>query len=290
MSRGKVYIVGAGPGAVDLLTLRAWRLLGRAEVVLYDRLVNPKILEEIRPGALLIDVGKRLRQSSSARQNTIHQLLIEHVETGKLVVRLKGGDPFIFGRGGEEVAVLAEAGIETEVVPGISSAIAAPASAGIPVTMRGVASSFAVFAGHPAEGRNDDGIDWEIAARMETAVFLMGVGRLPLIVAHLLAHGRSPETPVALVEKGTLPEEQVVTGTLADIVEKAAHINPPAALVVGEVVLQRAAVQSMLGENGGVLKHFPTQKIEKPITYAGVLTNSRSANQQQNLQGVSSWH
>lgn len=246
MKQGSAYIVGAGPGAVDLLTLRAYRLLCSADVILFDRLVNPQILDLARRDALMIDVGKRLRQSSAARQNTIHLLLAEHVRAGKKVVRLKGGDPFVFGRGGEEVLALAEEGIHVEVVPGISSSVAVPASAGIPVTMRGMASSFGVFTGHPAEDSDHDGIDWDAAARVGTAVFLMGVGRLSHLVSQLLAHERSPQTPIAIVANGTLPNEQVVVGTLQTIVSKAGNISPPATIIVGEVVHLRERIRAIL--------------------------------------------
>ena len=234
MSFGKVYLVGAGPGAADLITLRAVRLLRQADVLLYDRLANPEIMAYASPRAERINVGKFPGKDSNARQNRIFALMIGHARAGKTVVRLKGGDPFVFGRGGEEMLQLEKAGIAAEIVPGISSAIAAPASAGIPVTYRGLSNSFAVFTGHPGDGHDEP--DWNAAATVGTAVFLMGVERLPMIVSRLLAMGRSPETPVAVIERATWADQQTVRGTLVDIVEKSRHIvRPPATIVVGAV-------------------------------------------------------
>jgi uroporphyrin-III C-methyltransferase len=232
-----VHLLGAGPGDPDLITVKALRILQRADVVLYDRLANPALLKETPPHALLIDVGKAPRDPWQTRQEHINALLVEYGKTGKTVVRLKGGDPFVFGRGSEECEALEEAGLPHEVVPGISSCIAAPASAGIPVTHRGVANAFAVFSGHEAKDKEEDGIVWEAAVLIPTAVFLMGVEKLPYIVSKLVEHGRSPETPVAIVSKGTLTSQQSVLGTLADITEKAAGIPSPATIVVGEVAL-----------------------------------------------------
>lgn len=246
MKEGSVILVGAGPGDPGLLTLRGAQALSEADVVLYDRLINPAILAHARPNAELIYVGKEARpadksESSGTIQAEIHRLLIEHARLGRLVVRLKGGDPFVFGRGGEEVQALVEAKIDFEVVCGVSSAIAAPAAAHIPVTHRGVANSFAVFAGQEAEG---DTIPWAAAALMPTAIFLMGVHGLPEIVEQLLRHGRTPETPIALVSQGTLPEQREVVGTLATIVSVAANIPAPAVIIVGAVVGLR---ESLMG-------------------------------------------
>lgn len=238
----KVYLVGAGPGAEDLLTLRAAARLQRADTVLYDRLVHPDVLRHVPPRAERVYVGKSKGEDMTARQERIYALMIGHARAGKTVVRLKGGDPFVFGRGGEELNRLAAAGIEAEVVPGISSCIAAPAAANIPVTYRGTAASFGVFAGRPGEGNRDAGVDWTAAARIQTAVFLMGVERLPLIVSSLLAHGRAPSTPAALVANGTRDEQVVVRGTLADIERRAAGVPAPATIVVGEVVDAVSAV------------------------------------------------
>jgi uroporphyrin-III C-methyltransferase/precorrin-2 dehydrogenase/sirohydrochlorin ferrochelatase len=231
---GKVYLVGAGPGDPELITLRAVRALQRADVVLYDRLVDPRLLEHAPSNAERVYVGKEVGRPNSGRQSEISAMMVEHAAAGRVVVRLKGGDPFVFGRGGEEMIALHAAGIECEVVPGVTSAIAAPEAAGIPVTHRGVATSFAVFAGHEAEGRDE--IPWDVAARIPTALFLMGVERLPSIVANLLAAGQPHDTPVAVVSNATLPNQVVVRATLATITPLAANIPSPAVIVVGEVV------------------------------------------------------
>jgi uroporphyrin-III C-methyltransferase len=230
---GIVYIVGGGPGDPGLITVKGLECLRRAEVVLYDRLVAQELLSEASAQAELIDVGKEPKRHRRS-QEEINALLIKRAREGKIVVRLKGGDPFVFGRGGEECQALAEAGIRYEVVPGVSSAIAVPAYAGIPVTQRGVTTSFTVVAGHT--GGSDTTIDWEAISRTGTIVFLMGVEHLPEIVPQLIGHGREANTPAALIREGTTLNQLVVTGTLADIVEKSRDIRPPAVLVVGEVV------------------------------------------------------
>ncbi|HEY9529411.1 MAG TPA: uroporphyrinogen-III C-methyltransferase [Anaerolineales bacterium] len=232
-TNGIVYIVGGGPGDPGLITVKGLDCLRRADVVLYDRLVAQELLTEASAHAEMIDVGKEPRRHRRS-QVEINTLLIEKARAGKIVVRLKGGDPFVFGRGGEECQALAEAGIHYEVVPGVSSAIAVPAYAGIPVTQRGVTTAFTVVAGHT--GGSDSSIDWEAVSRIGTIVFLMGVEHLPEIVPQLIAHGRAADTPVALIQEGTTPNQLVVTGTLADIVEKARDLRPPAVLIVGEVV------------------------------------------------------
>jgi uroporphyrin-III C-methyltransferase len=232
-TNGIVYIVGGGPGNPGLITVKGLDCLRRADVVLYDRLVAQELLTEASAEAEMIDVGKEPRRHRRS-QVEINTLLIEKARAGKIVVRLKGGDPFVFGRGGEECQALAEAGIHYEVVPGVSSAIAVPAYAGIPVTQRGVTTAFTVVAGHT--GGSDSSIDWEAVSRIGTIVFLMGVEHLPEIVPQLIAHGRAADTPVALIQEGTTPKQLVVTGTLADIVEKARDLRPPAVLIVGEVV------------------------------------------------------
>ena len=241
---GKVYLVGAGPGAVDLLTLRALRALKRADIVLYDRLVNPEILDFLKPGTERIYVGKDLGADANQRQERIHTLMIGHARRGKVIARLKGGDPFVFGRGSEEMLRLAEAGIEVEVIPGLSSCITAPLTANIPVTHRGLATSFAVFAGRPGQNAAH-GVNWRAAAEVDTAVFLMGVERLPAIVEHLIASGCSPQTPIALVEKATRDNQRIFTGTLADIVAKSAEATSPATIVVGEVVGVRESLLAL---------------------------------------------
>lgn len=231
--QGIVYIVGGGPGDPGLITVKGMHCLRRADVVLYDRLVAQELLLEVPHHAELIDVGKEPKRHRRS-QHEINALLIDRARKGKTVVRLKGGDPFVFGRGGEECQALAEAGIRYEVVPGVSSAIAVPAYAGIPVTQRGVTTAFTVVAGHT--GSSDSTIDWAAISRMGTIVFLMGVEHLQEIVEQLIAHGRKSVTAAALIQEGTTLNQFVVTGTLADIVERARGVRPPAVLVVGEVV------------------------------------------------------
>jgi uroporphyrinogen III methyltransferase/synthase len=236
---GIVYIVGGGPGDPGLITVKGLARLRAADVVLYDRLVPRELLSEARADAELIDVGKEPKRERRS-QDEINELLIGKARAGKTVVRLKGGDPFVFGRGGEECQALAEAGIAFEVVPGVSSAIAVPAYAGIPVTQRGVNSAFTVVTGH-SRGPDSD-IDWPAIAHSGTLVFLMGVEHLSEIVGNLVAHGRALATPAAVIEQGTTPDQFVVTGTLADITEKAHGILPPAILIVGEVVRLREQI------------------------------------------------
>lgn len=236
---GIVYLVGAGPGAPDLLTVRGLRCLRKADVVVYDRLIDPELLEEAPLTADRIYVGKHSgSKGHSCPQEEINALLVRHARAGRTVVRLKGGDPFVFGRGGEEALACAEAGVRWEVVPGISSAVGVPASAGIPVTHRETAGAFAVVTGHCA---GPDRLDWEALSRIDTLVILMGVGRLPEIAAILLYHGRPASTPVAIIEQGTHPAERTVTGTLGDIAEIAARerVGAPATIVIGEVVRVR---------------------------------------------------
>jgi uroporphyrinogen III methyltransferase/synthase len=234
--KGKVFLVGAGPGDPGLLTLKGKRYLERADVIVYDYLANERLLAYAPPDAERICVGKRLDEYRLPQED-INRLVIDRASRGQVVVRLKGGDPFIFGRGGEEAEALVGAGIPFEVVPGITSAIAVPAYAGIPLTHRDLASSVAFVTGRPA--REGPEMDWRALAGMGTVVFLMGVTRLSEIVARLVEHGRTPETPVALIQLGTWPSQETVTGTLQDIVEKAEAIRPPAIIVVGEVVKLR---------------------------------------------------
>lgn len=232
---GTVYIVGAGPGAADLITVRALRCLQRADVVVYDRLINAELLEEA-PHAELIYVGKAPGHHAHS-QAEINQILVREAGRGRTVVRLKGGDPFVFGRGGEECLTLVQAGIPFEVVPGISSAIAAPAHAGIPVTHRGIAQSFTVLTGHTA-GDDACAVDWDALPRRGTLVILMGLRNLPRIAEQLVAHGWESDTPAAVVASGATQEQRVVTGTLADIAlaVQAHDISSPATIIVGEVV------------------------------------------------------
>jgi uroporphyrinogen III methyltransferase / synthase len=227
--------VGAGPGDPELMTLKAKRLLSEADAVLFDRLLSPMMLDGVK--GELIDVGKS-SGSHKLTQEGINALLIEKAEEGKLVVRLKGGDPYLFGRGGEEALALRQRGIPVEVVPGVTSAIAAPELAGIPVTHRGVTSALTIVTGHEEPGK-DSPLDWGALAQLGgTLVVLMGVSRLEQNVSALIAAGRSSQTPAAIVEKGGWPEQRLVTGTLSNIVElsRKALIEPPAILVVGDVV------------------------------------------------------
>ena len=235
MTTGKVYLVGAGPGDPGLLTVRGLELLRHAPVIVYDQLVNPALLEEAGPEAIKIFVGKRAGRHCIA-QGEINNVLIAHARAGQDVVRLKGGDPFVFGRGGEEAEALADAGIRFEIVPGVSSAVAVPAYAGIPLTHRKLASSFAVVTGHEARKVNSN-VDWaKLATAVDTLVILMGLTNLPIIVKTLIKYGRSPDTPVAVIHCGTTREQEVVVGTLTDIVEKSALFEAPASIVVGDVV------------------------------------------------------
>ncbi|MBH0189489.1 MAG: uroporphyrinogen-III C-methyltransferase [Nitrospira sp.] len=238
---GKVYLVGAGPGDPKLLTLRGKECLEQADVVLYDYLANPAILTHVSDQAERLYVGRRGKGKYPA-QDEINRLLIERAQEGKTVVRLKGGDPFVFGRGGEEAEVLASAGIEFEVVPGVTAAVAAPAYAGIPVTHRTLASTVTFVTGHEDPDKPSTGVEWpRLATSHGTLVFLMGMKNLPAIVANLTAEGRSSTTPAAVIRWGTRAAQQTVVGTLADIVGKteAAKMEPPTVIVVGDVVRLR---------------------------------------------------
>ena len=242
---GRVYLVGAGPGDPGLMTVRGLEVLRRARVVVYDRLVNPALLDEAPAGALRIFGGKRAG-AHCLPQARINVLLVEQARRGRVVVRLKGGDPFVFGRGGEEALALAEAGIPFEIVPGVSAAVAAPAYAGIPVTHRGLASSFAVVTGHEDPGKGAAGVDWaRLATAVDTLVLLMGGKSLPRIAATLVAHGRPPDTPVALIRWGTTEAQETVVGTLGDIAARAAAAGlvPPVVAVIGPVVSLRERLE-----------------------------------------------
>ncbi len=240
MKKGKVYLVGAGPGDPGLFTLKGAKVLAKAQVVVYDYLANPKLLAYASEEAEKIYVGKK-GGCHTLSQSGINQLLVEKALEGKLVVRLKGGDPFIFGRGGEEIEALLEHQIPFEVIPGITSAFAVPAYAGIPVTHREYTSTLALITGHEAEGKEDSAIDWEALSRIGTLIFLMGMKNLPRITSHLLKAGRSPETPVAVIQWGTTPRQRVAEGTLSNIVERVseAGLSAPATILVGEVARLR---------------------------------------------------
>lgn len=233
---GTVYLVGSGPGDPELLTVKAKRLIDEGDVVLHDKLPGPEIIGSI-PEGKREDVGKRAGGERTS-QEAINERLLELAREGKRVVRLKGGDPFVFGRGGEEMEYLREHGIEVEVVPGITSPIAAPAVFGIPVTHRDHASSVSFVTGHEDPTKDESAVDWgALAATGGTIVVLMGVGKLPEYTQALREAGMDPETPVALVERGTWPEGRAVVGTLETIVavRDEAEIEPPAVTVIGGV-------------------------------------------------------
>ncbi|HXB64310.1 MAG TPA: uroporphyrinogen-III C-methyltransferase [Solirubrobacteraceae bacterium] len=232
---GRVYLVGAGPGDPGLLTARALELIARADTILYDRLIPAEALEGARADAELLYVGKEGGGASVPQEHT-EALLVERARAGRQVVRLKGGDPFVFGRGGEEALALRAAGISFEVVPGITAGVAAPAYAGIPVTHRGMASAVALITGHEDPDKPESAIDWEaLAAFPGTLVFYMGVRQLPQIAQALIAAGRPAGEPAAVVERGTLPTQRAVGGTLATIAERAQveGVQPPSITVVG---------------------------------------------------------
>jgi uroporphyrin-III C-methyltransferase/precorrin-2 dehydrogenase/sirohydrochlorin ferrochelatase len=233
-ARGEVYLIGAGPGDPDLLTLRALQLLQQSDVVLYDRLVSASVLGRVRRDAELIDVGKR-SGNHRVTQQRIHTLMVEHATRGLRVARLKGGDPFIFGRGGEEIDLLRRSNIPVTVVPGVTAALGAAAAACLPLTQRGLSPSV-TFVTATGEGAAD--LDWRaLAAPLQTVVFYMGVAQLPRIVEHLRAHGAPNSRPVAIVERATLPGQRVIAGSLNTINELAqrARLIAPALLIVGEV-------------------------------------------------------
>jgi uroporphyrinogen III methyltransferase/synthase len=245
MKNGKVYLVGAGPGDPGLITVKGLECLKKADVVIYDRLVDDRLLEEAPPRAEKIYVGKG-RGCHAMEQKEINLLLISKTREGRVVVRLKGGDPFVLGRGGEEAEVLAANNIPFEVVSGVSSAYAVPAYAGIPVTHRRLASSFTVITGHEDPEKGESSIDWSrISTGGDTLVFLMGMGNLAQIAEKLVQNGRLPSTPVAVISQGTSPEQRTLVGTLEDIGGRARKegFEPPAVIVVGEVVNLREQIR-----------------------------------------------
>jgi uroporphyrin-III C-methyltransferase len=246
-SPGLVSIVGAGPGDPELITVKGLDRLRRADVVAYDRLAAKELLDNCPPGAELIYVGKHGEEEGlrSVRQGEIEALLVCRARRGLRVVRLKGGDPFVFGRGAEEGLALRDAGIPFEIVPGLSSATAVPASAGIPLTHRGLSSSFAVVTGHGAGDEGEPDVDWAaLAPSVDTLVVLMTVQRLEKVVDLLLAAGRPAGTPAALIERGTTGAQRTLEATLSSIsgLARTAKVRPPATLVVGEVVRLRSAL------------------------------------------------
>lgn len=241
---GRVYLVGAGPGDPGLLTLRGKACLEQADVVLYDNLANPVLLHYVPSHVERIYVG-RCGRGAYAHQDEVNSLIIKKVREGKRVVRLKGGDPFVFGRGGEEAEAIAEAGLSFEIVPGVTSAVAVPAYAGIPVTHRTLASTVALVTGHEDPTKGETFMEWpRLASTDGTLVFLMGMKNLPTIVKQLLAEKKSPDTPVALIRWGTYSRQKTVIGTLETIVDqaKAVHLEPPTVIVVGEVVKLRGSL------------------------------------------------
>jgi uroporphyrinogen III methyltransferase/synthase len=294
MKRGKVYLVGGGPGDPGLLTVKALECLRKANVIVYDRLIDDSLLEEVSPGSDKIYVGKG-RGCHTMEQKEINLLLIKKARQGKIVVRLKGGDPFVLGRGGEEAEVLAANSVHFEVVPGVSSAYAVPAYAGIPVTHRRMASSFIVITGHEDPEKGESTIDWSrISTGSDTLVFLMGMGNLAHIVDKLVQNGRPSSTPVAVISQGTSPKQRTITGTLEDIGSSAQkeQFEPPAVIVVGEVVKLREQIRwfdnlplfgkrvlvtraehqikelrQLLIERGAMPMEMPAIKISPPVSW-----------------------
>jgi uroporphyrin-III C-methyltransferase len=237
MMQGKVYLVGAGPGGVGLLTLRARQVIDEADVVLYDQLPGEEILATLPERAEKIDCGK-YGSSHTLEQDEIEALMVARAKEGKQVVRLKGGDPFLFGRGGEELEVMRSHGIPVELVPGVSSALAVPGAVGIPLTHRRFSSQVTIMTGHEDPGKEESGLDWEVLARNPgTLVILMGVKNLPVIASQLVANGKDPGTPVAIIERGLRKDQRVTTGPLHMIgtLAKERNVRPPAIIVIGGV-------------------------------------------------------
>lgn len=245
MKNGKVYLVGAGPGDAKLITLKGLECIQRSDVIVYDRLASPRLLKHMKPGAEKIYVGK-LPDRHTMKQEDINQLLVDLALTGKIVTRLKGGDPSVFGRVGEEAEALRAHQLPYEIVPGITSAIAVPAYAGIPVTHRDMASSFSIITGHEKPDKLSTSIHWDkVANATDTLIFLMGVAKIDYISTQLIKYGRPGTTPVALIRWGTRPEQETLVGTLATIAEQVreAKFESPAIIIVGDVVNQREKLQ-----------------------------------------------
>ena len=246
MRPGTVALVGAGPGDPGLLTVKGAQLLGEADVVLVDRLVDPDILAHVRADAEVVDVGKTSWTGTAPRQDEINAQLVAHAQAGKRVVRLKGGDPFVFGRGSEEAEALVEHGIPFQVVPGVTSAIAAAAYAGIPVTARGYTQDVCIVTGHLDPEDEQSQVRWHaLATGPGTLVILMGHDRLPLLTQGLIKHGRDPQTPAACIQQGTTAQQRVVVSTLDKLAEDVADagLKAPVATVVGDVVTLRETLQ-----------------------------------------------
>jgi len=238
----RVYLTGAGPGDIELLTMKAHRVITEADVIIYDRLANPEILGMAKDGCEFVYVGKEDGRHTLP-QDEINEVIYQNALKYKVVVRLKGGDPFVFGRGGEEGAYLHEHGVNYEIIPGITSAISVPAYAGIPVTHRGVAVSFRVVTGHESPNKKESQIPWENFKTDDTIIFLMGLHNLPKISTKLMEIGKPSDYPCAVISRGTTKEQKVVVGTLENIVQKAEGIPTPALIVVGKVVSLRDQLQ-----------------------------------------------
>ena len=293
---GKVYIVGAGPGDPGLLTLRGKKCIEEADVIVYDHLVNEDLLGFARKDARMVYAGKR-GGDHTIPQEELNMILVREAGKGLNVARLKGGDPFVFGRGGEEAEVLSRAGIPFEVVPGITSAIAVPAYAGIPLTHRGYTSTVAFVTGHEDPGKGKSGIDWRALSGIGTIVFLMGVKNLAQVAANLIGNGKSPGTPASLIRWGTTADQRTITGTLGDIADRAKEnrFTPPAVFVVGDVVRLRAELEwfekrplfgkgvvitrpepqademaELLLREGARVIRFPTVRIAPPESWEGL--------------------
>ncbi|MCK5294067.1 MAG: uroporphyrinogen-III C-methyltransferase [Arcobacteraceae bacterium] len=231
---GNVHLVGAGPGDIELLTIKAYKLIQNADIIIYDRLANKDILKETKENCKFIDVGK-IDGKHLVPQDEINEIIYQSSLNYNAVVRLKGGDPFVFGRGGEEAIYLKDRDILFSIVPGVTSAISVPAYAGIPVTQRGVVNSFRVITGHKAKGGLVN-LDWDSCKTDETLIFLMGLSNLNQIVENLLKIGKQENYPVAVISKGTTKEQKVIVGTLKNIVELSKKLPTPALIIVGEVV------------------------------------------------------
>lgn len=232
---GTLYLIGAGPGDPELLTLKAARILGECDVILYDRLVSPGVLRFAKPDAELVYVGKREGEQEQTQQQ-IFDLILRHAQAGKSIGRLKGGDPMVFGRGGEEWALARLHGIPTVLIPGVSSAIGVPGVAGIPLTHRQISNAFAVITAHQQHGQPSD---WEKYVEIDTLVILMGVRNRALIAQSLIAAGRSPNDPVAFIERGTLPSERIVEAVLSEVAAGRVEVKSPAVFVIGAVTRLR---------------------------------------------------
>jgi len=239
---GKVYLTGAGPGDMELLTVKALKMVKKADVIIYDRLANPEILKEAKSGCEFIYVGKEDGRHTLP-QDEINETIYQSALKNDIVVRLKGGDPFVFGRGGEEGIYLKERGVEFEIIPGITSAVSVPAYAGIPVTHRGISVSFKVITGHESPDKKESQIDWKALRSNDTIIFLMGLHNLEKISSKLIEIGKPKDFPVAVISRGTMDDQRVVVATLEDIAQKSKDLPTPALIVVGEVVRLREQLE-----------------------------------------------